>query len=425
MNPSDKGWLKKYVSFRSENPLNEDYTLLLKSLSANQSVEEFIYVVNQPSGIIYGYPVNFSNVPVPGEDEWNEKDKMKIILLESILHTSIYKYYSQKKYAIDFHDYEKSVKDASLYFVRAYPQLVQKKYAFFGPKDDHFSVLERIIDKRINIRTGWNKNFVSGLFHNSLLFLDIIGFAKWITSDKKEKVTASSEEVRLEILKTIAAAAASNGTIENEERRLYNFFLQSAWLSDIAENEARKYIDESVGLSDLNFHFIDKWIQRKFILELAILTCWSDKELDLQEKKFLEELIPLLNLDIDELENSLLAIESFVIGNWENIYFLSGKGNYRIVSSKLQKRLNLALKRNKRKLRQEIYESKELVELLVKSTREDLSDEEKKKVKDQLVDIIKTIPAFAIFMVPGGSVLLPILLKILPKNILYPSSFQD
>ena len=50
--------------------------------------------------------------------------------------------------------------------------------------------------------------------------------------------------------------------------------------------------------------------------------------------------------------------------------------------------------------------------------------EEKQKVQNQLMDIVKTIPALAIFALPGGGILLPILIKVLPFNIL-PSSFQE
>jgi hypothetical protein len=66
-----------------------------------------------------------------------------------------------------------------------------------------------------------------------------------------------------------------------------------------------------------------------------------------------------------------------------------------------------------------------LAELLKKSATTELSEEEKAKVKKQLWDILKTIPAFTIFMLPGGSIILPILLKILPKELILPSSYYD
>ncbi|MFT4684910.1 MAG: hypothetical protein ACI863_001524 [Flavobacteriales bacterium] len=77
---------------------------------------------------------------------------------------------------------------------------------------------------------------------------------------------------------------------------------------------------------------------------------------------------------------------------------------------------------NKKRLALEIQESKELLVLLKKSTYSKLSEEEKVKVKKQLLDICKGIPAFAIFMLPGGALLLPLLIKLIPDIL--PSAFN-
>jgi len=72
----------------------------------------------------------------------------------------------------------------------------------------------------------------------------------------------------------------------------------------------------------------------------------------------------------------------------------------------------------------EVRETHELYALLMKATRHALSAEEKRKVRNQLYDIMKTIPALAIFALPAGGVILPILIRLLPFNLL-PSSFDD
>lgn len=71
----------------------------------------------------------------------------------------------------------------------------------------------------------------------------------------------------------------------------------------------------------------------------------------------------------------------------------------------------------------EISESKELMVLLAYSTQRDLDKDEKKKVKKQLLDICKSVPSLTIFMIPGGSLLLPLLVKFIPQ--LLPSSFNE
>jgi|TARA_B110000305_G_scaffold188897_1_gene210760 hypothetical protein len=81
------------------------------------------------------------------------------------------------------------------------------------------------------------------------------------------------------------------------------------------------------------------------------------------------------------------------------------------------------LHKNKLKLYQELSQSKEAMYLIKKSTHTNLSEEEKLKIKVQLLDICKAIPAFTVFMLPGGALLLPLLIKLIPDIL--PSAFQE
>ena len=72
----------------------------------------------------------------------------------------------------------------------------------------------------------------------------------------------------------------------------------------------------------------------------------------------------------------------------------------------------------------ELKESKEALVLLWRlASGTSLTDEEQRKLKAQLSDLAKTIPALGIISLPGGMLLLPILAKSLPWNIL-PSAFR-
>src|SRR5690625_4666361 len=79
--------------------------------------------------------------------------------------------------------------------------------------------------------------------------------------------------------------------------------------------------------------------------------------------------------------------------------------------------------RNRDRLLIELNESGELLNLLGNATYRELSPEEKTKVRNQLLDICKTIPSLTIFLLPGGSLLLPLLIKFIPQ--LLPSAFTD
>lgn len=72
----------------------------------------------------------------------------------------------------------------------------------------------------------------------------------------------------------------------------------------------------------------------------------------------------------------------------------------------------------------ELRETGELGTLLAKAAGgHTLTGEEKRKVKSQLIDLAKAVPALAIFAAPGGMLLLPLLAKLLPFNLL-PSAWD-
>ena len=80
----------------------------------------------------------------------------------------------------------------------------------------------------------------------------------------------------------------------------------------------------------------------------------------------------------------------------------------------------MILGRNKEKLLTELKESKEFMDLVSKSAVRDLSSEEKRIMKKQFYDILKSMPSLAIFMLPGGALLLPVVSKLFPNYFLLP-----
>ena len=96
----------------------------------------------------------------------------------------------------------------------------------------------------------------------------------------------------------------------------------------------------------------------------------------------------------------------------------------RRMKTHLSKRVESAVRANLGALVAEVKETTELAQLLVKASHEKLTPKERQKVQSQLLDICKTIPALALFAVPGGSLILPIALKLLPFNLM-PSNFSE
>jgi len=73
---------------------------------------------------------------------------------------------------------------------------------------------------------------------------------------------------------------------------------------------------------------------------------------------------------------------------------------------------------NKEALLMEVFSIRGLMQLLMKTrnTEEKWTREEKKEIKRHLKNIAKAIPAVAIFSLPGGSFLLPILAEALDRR---------
>ncbi len=82
-------------------------------------------------------------------------------------------------------------------------------------------------------------------------------------------------------------------------------------------------------------------------------------------------------------------------------------------------RISSAFSTNLDAVTTELRETGELGHLLARAAGgATLTTEEKRKVKEQLIDLAKAVPALAIFAAPGGMLLLPLLAKLLPFSLL-------
>ena len=73
----------------------------------------------------------------------------------------------------------------------------------------------------------------------------------------------------------------------------------------------------------------------------------------------------------------------------------------------------------------EVQETGEMLNTLRKlSLGQETSDKEPRDAIEQAKDLARTVPAFGIFMLPGGALLLPLVAKVVPWRLL-PSSFDS
>ena len=429
MNPGEKGWVDAYLNALNKQIAGPDMPGLLEDAIINDNLDQSLYKMLQPTGLMYGHPVRPLSQNLPGVSNWDEKEKMKVILLDCFLHNSFLINKSKLEKPEDLADLIMfSTSQLNEYYRKVYPYIDIRSKTFLGRAKSSHELTEEILEKRLGVKGSLSRNFWSSFFQNSLLFLDVFYFGEWLKSDTEiidyQSIQNDQEDMRMMILKVIAAAAHANDNIEKEERVLFEFFLQSAHLPGAKEKIARRYLNEGVGIDELSMPEESSWLLRKYVLELAILTVWSDKIVEESEKVFIKKLAKKLSFTESELESSMLAIESFVISNWEHVHYLQTRHNFHIVRERFTKRIGGVMKKNKNAIVQEMRESKELMELLSKSTKEKLTVEEKEKVKQQLIDILKTLPTFVILALPGSFITLPILLNVLPKSA-FPTAFNS
>lgn len=99
-------------------------------------------------------------------------------------------------------------------------------------------------------------------------------------------------------------------------------------------------------------------------------------------------------------------------------------GEWEAATDAVVERVSTAVSDNLGAIVTEIRQTGELGQLLARAASGvTLTSEEKKKVRVGLIDLAKAVPALAIFAAPGGLLLLPLLAKLLPFNLL-PSAWD-
>jgi len=215
----------------------------------------------------------------------------------------------------------------------------------------------------------------------------------------------------------LAAASHANNHIETEERIFFQYFMNSSDLSPEKKAKAYKYLEEGIDLEEVVLPASNSWILRKYFLELAILVVWIDKRVEESEKEFLDSFRKMLNFSDDDFENSMIAIEGFVLEHWEELDHLQDKKDFTSVSDHFISRVEQIATRNKSKISEQIKSNREISHLINKLKMEGLDAREKELLKIKLIAVLNAIPSFVIIALPGKFLSLPVLLRILQNEI--------
>lgn len=412
MNPSKGGWIKKYFS------LLDNYKETLNAYpDALLTPEELFYGYLQPTGIMYGFPTALLFLDNEQMVDWSTEEKFKVLLLEGLI---LVDHLRKGKFDID--SLEEALEEFVSFYEDTQLELAKKSWLNFKGLDV-YEKLESIISQRVDIKSRNSRKLWMSYLSNNLIFQDLLLYHDYHNEHDRSNLSYKRSQVALDLVKVVAAASHSDVELRGEESTIFDIYLASADLDKAAREEARDFWDAKHGIDQIDFNYKRSWVLNRYILEIAVLTVWSDRTVTQSERDFLSRLADKIGLSDEEKDKSFIAIQAFVMNNHETVPFLNGKGETELLMSGATERWRNILGRNKDKLAIELKESKELLALIAKSTTEDLSKEEKEKARLQLKDLARTIPSLTLFMLPGGSLLLPIILKIIPD--LVPTAFRS
>ncbi|MBL7850585.1 MAG: TerB family tellurite resistance protein [Cyclobacteriaceae bacterium] len=415
MNPKSKGWLKEYLNFR------EKLLLQITAEGHEAAHPDFsLYQILQPTGLMYGQPVTpleFSEAAT-----WSTKDRLKVLLAESLVSSSLlFQDTSAKSPGQLPLVLRQTLEQINQYYQEVFPELAASGRTFFGRKKDILELSEEIFERRIE-KLDLKAAFWVRFFHSSLLFLDVFMFGQWSHTQTNKMVSDffgyQREELRTAVVRVMAIAAHANRKVEFEERKLMEYFLQSAGLSAEQKKRCREIFEQGMAVEDLALPTGNSWLLKKYFLEIAILTFWSDKRVEDRELDLLHRLAVALDLHRDDVENSLLAVEGFVLEHWSELDTLQDKKSFEEVSEQFIQRMAAIASKNRTKLLSEVRARNELMALLKRARSTELDSEDKEELRNLLVEVLRHVPTLVMISLPHHFLTLPILMQILPKNFM-------
>ncbi|MBL4862503.1 MAG: hypothetical protein JKY09_05745 [Crocinitomicaceae bacterium] len=409
--PGGKGWINKYFDLVDSGQI----TLRIDRPEGLRKLN-FMHLTLAHSGIIFGYPVSLLFAKSLDDSKWTSEEKLKLLLFESHIFVFLQIHKDKPFDRVDFIN-------SLVGFYKYHNARAIKKLFKLIIKEKEVGMLENVLAKRVDIKVKLfeNKWWVNSL-SNAFTYLDVILFDDFVHKQKEEALKQYNTYAENALI-AVTLSAYSDGTIEKKEKDLFNMFLACANLEDEDRDQAKMRFSKGATLDDFSYFVSSHWMLKRFLLDLSALTIFSTQETLEEEIEFLKELSEHLEIPADELEETMRMVENFVLKSRKNVAFLSDNAKYEKVYQSFTKRWTKVLLRNKDKLSAEIRQSKELVRLIKKSRSEELSREEREAVKTQFKDIAKSIPALTIFLLPGGTLLLPVLLKLIPDLI--PSAFRE
>ena len=390
MNPSATGWIEKFGHLVEQNK------------DAVKSFQD-LYGGLKKWGFVYGINVKSPRF-IESEHSLAEDEHAKINLL-----TALYFTYKLERVKHDFDTFLETI-------FTFYTELNVRQISFLnkilaGNKTS--AQLEKLLASRVYLDDNVISKTFNSIITNSLLFIDVLTFKFYLNGGQNIRDHAQLLEY---LAMNIISHAFNSKEINKADEKLAQLF-----------NASLSYIDGKEREFDGSYREVlmqktSVW-QNQYLLDIACMTVWEDKTLEYEESEFIFGIGRDLGFDEKQIARSLEEVTSFFKTNAEEIPFLKQDNLALKFYDSMAKSVRRLILRNRKRLLKELSESKELMQLMSKATVQELSPEERRRMQKQLLDIFKSVPSLAIFMLPGGAVLLPLFIKLIPQ--LLPSAFDD
>jgi hypothetical protein len=391
INPSAHGWIDKFF-------------LEQKAAASALSPGDF-YLRLRRTGFIYGHVVGFDTAEPIDAKGWLPEEISKVALLNALyeLYVAQTGERSPKKFVVRAVSFYNAMHPNGLNFFR--------KVFSKGPAS---SALEGMIDERVRTNHDIVSRNFSHFVTNALLFIDVLAFRTYLENGAiPDKYLKRIEETILSVI----SLALKTKSVRSQHDEL---------LIRLLEASVRYSKFQKVGAQDieaLKLDYFSSDLEKFYLIDLAGMTLWNDGWIENDERYFMHKLGEMLSVPDGFIRQSMEAVHDFIAMYKSEIPYFSNPNPVRNFYDNVTQTVVTLIRRNKNRLMKEISQSRELMVLLAASTRRDLDAKEKKKVRNQLLDICKTIPAMTIFLLPGGGLLLPLLIRFIPRMM--PSAFNE
>lgn len=436
---STEGWLKRYLKFRIATPFKtiDTYHEFASPPWTREKLNKGLFVLLKENGVMLGCPVPPHSMAkvIENLDFPRQHEGVLFIYLETLFGVAF-----QESLLLLGHEDEYEIR-----FTRILYQVLQ----FFFPNNYYrlpdpgplsevldgnelFSyiipTLENIIQKQVLVDDS--SSYSSDALQNIFVFPHLYYFFKWASEcaltgefvSPKESI-AVEYEVRHQLILAFAALIWADHYLADVEKQVLTRYVRQTGYSEEVQKELLTKVLQFLSVDDVDFSVFPE-IMQDYIIEQLILLSLIDNQQAWEERDLIEKIAQKIGRDEEDLELLYCSVGEFFEMQGGRFDIFKHNPAAKQVQDYVRNKILTQIKRNIDCILVEVQETKELLELLVKSTTTPLTPEEKKKVYDQLMDIAKTIPALAIFVLPAGGVLIMLLAKILPFSIL-PTAFNE